>query len=205
MPQHTPTSGLAPEYTAESLRSHLRHHLASRYPGEADTTFIDELGLCQGSARVDLAVINGQLHGYEIKSERDNLRRLSAQVALYGRVFDRITLVCSERHVYKALDIIPDWWAVLRIVHTNQNPTFKLIRRGRKNPSRDARALVEFLWMEEAVALLTQRHAIRGMRGKPRATLWNKLCEILKLEEVAAAVRAHLKATAEQRGRPARH
>ena len=203
MPRNSPTNALSPGCTAESLRSHLRQHLASRYPSESGAAFIDELGLCQGSARMDLAVVNGQLHGYEIKSERDNLRRLRAQSALYSRVFDRVTLVCSERHVYKALDIIPDWWEVLRILHTNQGITFKLFRRGRKNPQKNARALVEFLWLEEAVALLGQHDALRGLRGKPRAILWDRLCDMLGPEEVAAVVCAHLKATAEMRGRPA--
>ena len=38
---------------------------------------VDELGLCQGRARIDLAVVNSSLHGYEIKSERDTLRPTS--------------------------------------------------------------------------------------------------------------------------------
>ena len=147
---------IAEAFTEDSLRTSLRRRLVAKHKEEADTVLIDELGLCQGRARVDLAVVNGQLHGYEIKSERDTLRRLSAQAAMYSRVFDRVTLVCSERHVSQALDIIPFWWEVLRIVPTAQDPTFQLVRCGRKNPGRDIRALVEFLWLEKAVALLAQ-------------------------------------------------
>ena len=194
-------NGLTGAFTEEALRTSLRSRLAAQHRSEADTVLIDELGLCQGSARVDLAVVNGQLHGYEIKSERDSLRRLGAQSDLYSRVFDRVTLVCSDRHVSQALDMVPSWWGVLRIVSATQNPTFKSVRRGRKNPSRDVRALAEFLWLEEAVALLSQRDALRGLRGKPRAALWDKICELFGIDEVAEAVRAHLKATAARRGR----
>ena len=43
---------------------------------EPNTVFLEELGLCQGDARVDYAVINGAMNGYEIKSDRDKLVRL---------------------------------------------------------------------------------------------------------------------------------
>jgi hypothetical protein len=48
---------------------------------------------------------------YEIKSERDDLTRLPGQVAVYGQVLDRATLVVAERHCAAALTLIPDWWA----------------------------------------------------------------------------------------------
>ena len=195
---------LAGAFAEESLRTSLRRRLAAQHRDEADTVLIDELGLCQGSARVDLAVVNGQVHGYEIKSELDDLRRLDTQAALYSRVFDRVTLVCGEGHVSQALDTVPSWWGVLRIVPAARHPTFKSVRRGRKNPGRDVRALVEFLWLEEAVALLAQRGALRGLRGKPRAALWDRVCELFSIDEVAATVRGHLKATANKRGRPER-
>ena len=161
-------------------------------------------GSARDAARADVAVVNGQLHGYEIKSDRDSLRRLGAQAVLYSRVFDQVTLVCGDRHVSQALDFVPSWWEVLRIVPTAQGPIFKSVRRGRKNPNRDILALTELLWREEAMALLEQRHALRGLRGKPRAVLWDRICDLFSIDEVATAVRAHLKATAEKRGRPAR-
>ena len=197
-------NGVTETLTAEILRATLRSRLASQHYKETDTVFIDELGVCQGSAKIDIAVVNGQLHGYEIKSDRDSLRRLSSQAVLYSKVFDRVTLVCGERHVSHALDSIPAWWGVLRLAVTTKGPLFKFVRRGRKNPNREIRALTEFLWREEALALLEQRQPLHGLRSKRRADLWGRICELFTLEEVASAVRAHLKATAESRGRPAR-
>lgn len=191
-------------FTEESLRTSLRHRLASKHQNDPDTVLIDELGLCRGSVRVDLAVVNGQLHAYEIKSDRDSLRRLHTQAEVYSRVFDRVTIVCGDRHIPHALDIVPSWWELLRIVPDTQVPIFKCARRGRKNPNKDIRALAELLWIDEAMALLARRHALRGMRGKPRAVLWDRVCELFSSDDVAEAVRAHLKATAVKRGRPAR-
>ena len=34
---------------------------------------VEELSVCDGEARVDVALINGKLCGYEIKSDRDTL------------------------------------------------------------------------------------------------------------------------------------
>ncbi len=195
--------GPASTFSEETIRAALRREVA-KGQNDSDALLIDELGLCRGSARIDLAVVDGQLHGYEIKSERDNLRRLGIQADIYSRVFDRVTLVCDVRHISRALDIIPTWWAVLRIESAVLEPEFKTVRLGRENPDRDARALAEFLWRDEAMSLLEQRHALRGMRSKPRSDLWDRICELFGTEEVSAAVRAHLKATGVKRGRSAR-
>ena len=184
-----------------SLRVSLHLRLEEQHQAEDDTVLIDEMGICQGKARVDVAVVNGKLHGYEIKSERDNLRRLALQSEMYNRVFDEITLVCWSRHTSEALEVIPPWWEVLQTVPTSQVPTFEPVRVGQCNPNRDVRALVEFLWRPEAMVLLGERHSLRGLRGKPRPIIWDTICELFSIDEIATAVRAHLKATAVRRGR----
>lgn len=164
--------------------------------GDKDTMVIEELGVCRGQVRIDLAVVNTVFHGYEIKSDSDSLRRLDRQVELYGKVLDYVTLVVGDLHLAEALDAVPSWWGVLR-VHADQNgPRFDPVRRERKNPHRDRRSLVELLWLDDAIALLAQRDAARGVRGKPRRIVWDRVCEHFDLEEIAAVVRVHLKARA---------
>lgn len=68
------------------------------------------------------------------------------------------------------------------------------VRRGSKNPSRDPRSLVELLWQDEALKLLEQHAVATGVRGKARHQLWDRICETLDLETIAAAVRTQLKA-----------
>ena len=187
-------------WDAESIRTFLHDWLSQQHGDERDTVIIDEMGIRQGKTRIDVALVNGQLHGYEIKSERDSLRRLRTQAASYNMVFDCMTLVCGEKHVLEAMEAIPPWWEVLKVVHTDQGPFFESVRRGVNNPSRSARALVEFLWLEEAMALMAQRHSLRGLRGKPRTVVWDRICDMFSLEEIAGVVRGHLKATAGLRG-----
>lgn len=176
------------------VRPALRSLLRAEYAGEADSVFLEELGFCGGRVRIDLAVVNGRIHGYEIKSDRDTLERLDGQLEIYNRVLDRATLVVGERHVNAAKALLPRWWGLLRIDAGPAEPRFTTIRRGHRNPRRQARTLAELLWRDEALALLERRDAARGVRSKPRFAVWDRLCEHFHLEEIAAEVRRCLKA-----------
>lgn len=176
------------------IRSALRSRLFTEHRDEPDTVLIEELGVCRGQARIDLAVVNGHLHGYEIKSERDSLRRLPAQIDFYARVLDRATLVVDGRRLENALAIVPAWWGVLRVDARSTGLVFAEARQGRFNPLRDARSLVELLWLDDAIELLEQRGAARGVRGKARQMVWDRICERLTIDEIAEAVRNHVRA-----------
>ncbi len=187
---------MLPPLADTDIRPALKSRILADHMGDADTVLLEELGVCRGQVRIDLAVVNGLLHGFEIKSDRDSLRRLAAQADLYSKVFDRTTLVVGERHLEDALQIIPHWWGVWRIESTSQGPTFKIVRKGSKNSNLEPRHLVELLWLEPAVALLEERGLARGIKGKPRRVVWDRLCAELCAQEIAVAVRNHLKARA---------
>jgi len=184
-------------YSDPEIRPALRQRVFVSHDADPDTVVIEELGLCRGLVRVDLAVVNGIIHGYEIKSDRDNLHRLEGQVELYSKVLDRATLVTSERHLDAAIKLLPSWWGVQRVEATpSGSPCLKMVRRGRMNTKLDARALAELLWLEDALALLEDHGAVKGMRGKPRRFVWDRVCESIDLKVIAAAVRTRLKARA---------
>lgn len=181
------------------IRSVLRSRLSPKLADKSRTVFIEELGLCRGQVRVDLSVVNGFLHGYEIKSDRDSLRRLNAQIEQYGKVFDRATLVVGERHLSEILNVLPRWWGILLVQHSDRGLHFKKVRKPQNNLNRDPRSLVELLWLDDAIALLEKRNAARGYRGKPRWVVWNRICELCSMNEIARAVRKQLKARAKKR------
>src|SRR5262249_2771164 len=182
------------------IRPGLRSWLRLKHADESDTVLIEELGLCRGRVRVDVAVVNGLLHGYEIKSDRDSLRRLAGQVEVYGKVLDRATLVIGEHHLTEGLKIVPTWWGVLYVYATTKRLRFKTVRRARNNPRRDPHSLVELLWLDHAMALLQERNAARGVRGKPRHVVWDRVCCHFGVDEIAAVVRTRLKARATNPG-----
>ena len=176
-----------------AVRRVLRIRLEEEHAAETDTVIVDELGLCRGQNRVDVVVVNESLHGYEIKSDRDTLRRLPAQIDMYGRVFDRATLVVGEKHLIGATKLVPEWWGVTVAAQRRGQPVLRAVRKGRKNQARDPRALVELLWLSEAMSILENRGLATGVRGKPRAVVWDRVCGYLSLDEIAAAVRAAIK------------
>ncbi len=157
---------------------------------------VQELGLCRSEVLVDVAVVNGRLHGFEIKSDFDTLRRLEGQARTYGLVLDRATLVVGARHLERARSLVPDWWGLMLVEGDGPKPAVSSIRPPADNPARCARALAELLWMNETRVLLERRGAIRGCSGKPRRVLWDRLCEVYSLREIASFVRAQLKVRA---------
>ena len=177
-----------------AIRAALRARLRKEREKEPEAVVIEELGLCRGQVRIDVALVNGLLHGYEIKSDRDSLRRLHRQVDIYGKVLDRATLVVGDRFLTAALGIVPRWWGVSHAQVTQDQIKLRTVRRPRKNRHRDPRFLVEMLWSQHAMEILEQRDAARGVRHKPRRVIWDRVCERFSLEEIADAVRAGLKA-----------
>lgn len=184
------------------IRPALRSRVVEPMSVGENVAVIEELGICRGQVRVDLAVVNGRLDGYEIKSDRDSLRRLEGQVDLYSKVLDRATLVVGERHLAEAVDSLPAWWGVLRVDPVSGPMRFEVVRQGDPNPGRDPRALAELLWLEEALALLEAHGAARGVRGKPRRVVWDRVCETCGIEEIGRTVRDRLRARATPRAAP---
>ena len=84
--------GSTADLSEEVIRASLHRRLVAKHQDEKGVVLIDELGLCKGSARVDLAVVGNQLHGYEIKSDRDSLRRLRTQAGYTARCLIELLL-----------------------------------------------------------------------------------------------------------------
>jgi hypothetical protein len=161
--------------------------------GEADTRVVEELGLCQGIARVDLAVVNGSIHGYEIKSDRDTLTRLPGQVHIYSRALDFVTVVTAQSHLDKIKKVVPRWWGIWTAVSSGDGPRLESARKPRRNPNVEPFALAQLLWREEALEALEGLGLATGMRSKPRPELWKRLACELTLKELGCIVRDRLR------------
>ena len=175
------------------IRQIILSDLDRKYENDPNTMIIEELGLCQGEARIDIAVVNGSIHGYEIKSDQDTLRRLAGQVAIYGCVLDSVTLVVGGEHLNEALKVIPKWWGVVIAKEKSGQVYLKERRNGRLNPRRNPFALAQLLWRDEAFEALKKLDLHKGLANKPRTILWNKLAEHLATDELSALVRNFLR------------
>ncbi len=176
------------------IRAALKHKLQSRYAKDPFTLIVDELGLRHGVARVDVAVINGVIHGYELKSDCDTLNRLPSQVKVYNSVLDRITLVVGKRHLQEGTKIVPEWWGIKLVERgVRGGMRFTEIRRPRSNPFQDILAVCKLLWREEALTLLEELGEAEGVRSKPRAAIYARLAGIGDPDLIRYRVRHQLR------------
>ncbi len=176
------------------IRKTLLKSFQKQYRNDMDTLIISELGLCQGSARIDLAIINGSIHGYEIKSEKDTLIRLSGQQDIYNKVLDFVTVVASSCHLSKIEKLVPNWWGVIEAKCKNNKLTIVKVRPCKENATVEPTALVQLLWRDEALSILIQRNLHGGVVSKPRSIIWGRLVEYLSLGELRYEVRKKIKA-----------
>lgn len=178
------------------VREALRARLTKEHAGAKDTRLVEEMGIWSGAVRVDVAVINGELRGYELKSDSDTLERLPNQAAMYGKVFDRMTLVVGRKHMERALAIVPRWWGCLEARVGADGVVLKHKRKARVNPELDAKIIAQLLWKEEALAVLDFHGLARGWRACRSAEILNRIIDHVPLDVLTAHVRAALKARA---------
>jgi len=175
------------------IRQIILLNLGRRYKNDPNTMIIEELGLCQGEARIDIAVVNGSIHGYEIKGDQDTLKRLAGQVAIYSRVLDFVTLVVSSQHLDEGLKIIPEWWGIAGVEKNKRKIILREIRPHEKNPEPDPEAIVQLIWRNEALGILSKRGLDSGYVSKTKWALWERIMEELSLNELREEVRNTLK------------
>lgn len=171
-----------------AVRDALRARVVAETAGAKEA--VDEFWVPRSHERADLAVIGRWMDGFEIKTERDTLRRLPRQVEAYNRVFDRCTAVVAERHSDRVGEMVPEAWGITT-VHVNGAITFTSLRRPRTNPDVDPETLIRLLWREEVAFALRSL----GSEVDPRASrnsLWEALLRVTTLAELRRHVRRAL-------------
>jgi hypothetical protein len=176
------------------IRKAFHRSILQKEHNQSNTLVVDELGLEHGKCRADIAVINGHLIGYEIKSDVDSLKRLDSQIISYNGIFDNLSLILTDRHRDEAIRILPIWWGVI-LAETNKHNgvSFEFLKSPRSNPKINNYAVAQLLWREEAQEILFSL-GVRGARlREKRATLYKYLVEMLSPEELKHKVREYLK------------
>ena len=179
----------------KDVRQAVKDKILKAHINDPSTLVIDELGLDHGRNRVDIAVINGELHGYELKSDSDNLLRLPQQSMTYSSIMDKVTLVVGEKHAQEAINIIPDWWGI-KIATMNHRGIVNIVtyRRNKKNKDIDPFELSKLIWKEEALALLAIKIKVDWrIRKLTRKDIYKLIVDTFSLNEIRDNTRAILK------------
>lgn len=177
------------------VRRAVHSKILKEHHKDPSTLIIDEFTMNLGASRADIAVINGLMHGYELKSKSDNLLRLPKQIEHYSSIMDKVTLVVSECHAESALEMIPSWWGVKVVTQGLRNGIhLQTVRSDKRNPSIDKLSLSMLLWKDELLSILKLVGQERGLKSKPRKFLWMLLADTLQADELRSIVRETLKA-----------
>jgi hypothetical protein len=170
----------------QDIRQALRRRLQAEFPA---ALVLDELAMKHGDFRVDLAVIAECLHGYEIKSDADTLKRLPDQAKQFSLVFHRMTLVVGPVHLAEALAIVPKWWGVTLAVRDGLGGAdITAIRESGENPKPNYRWVARLLWRDELSALLRERGEAKGLKQLKYWQVANRCLEVFTPEELTAGV-----------------
>jgi hypothetical protein len=148
------------------IRRVLLADLSQLYSDKDHDLIVEEFGC--NSARTDIAVINGALHAFEIKSDSDSLDRLPSQIEAYQGVFEYITLICGRRLLKRARVTIPKWWGLQKAEHKDGCVVLQELRAPKLNPRQDALCLAKMLWKKEALACL-RKHGHKVVTSKHSA------------------------------------
>lgn len=173
------------------IRPVLLRELKNRFCDPEHDLILQEYGC--NAARVDVAVVNGAFHGFEIKSDRDSLERLGGQIAEYGKIFDYVTLVSGKRLLRSARHKVPAWWGIRVAVDCGDSVHIRELRKPKKNPSLDPYSLAEMLWKREIIQCLRRAGNTRMSGRLPVDELRSEVARILPAEVLAAEVRAAIK------------
>ena len=176
------------------IRNFLNSVILKKYRNDPDTKIINEFDICRGDTRIDVAVINGSINGYEIKSDSDTLQRLPRQIELYSKVFNEVTIISGKVYIDKIMNLVPEWWGVMEVVSGKHGiKDFIEIRKAKNNKFVDTYSVSQLLWKNEALELLTEYNLSKGLSNKTVKILWEKISNNIPIEKIQKFVRIKIK------------
>lgn len=176
-----------------AIRKILRDTELSHFESDPNSLVLEELSLPVAKARIDMAVVNGSLHGYEIKSASDTLQRLPGQIEAYTKVFDYLSIVTEQKYSNRLVELLPKWIGIIVCDDDEKRgATIHYRRKPKLNKRKEAFFLAKLLWHDEIVDVLEEYNI--PFRKKDRTWL---LCEALSssldVETISFVVRSKLK------------
>jgi hypothetical protein len=110
-----------------------------------------------GTARLDVVIANGTTTCYEIKTDRDELRRLPAQLAAASKVFDKIYVVTTPRYLSAALTLCTSTPHVGAYVLNANNKLVRVKRAAVNHPNISQGMIFDCLRQSEYIPAIRRR------------------------------------------------
>ncbi|QYH40560.1 sce7726 family protein [Algoriphagus sp. NBT04N3] len=174
------------------IRELLKETELKRYISDNQSKVVEELNLPVAKARIDIAVINGSFHGFEIKSASDTLKRLPSQIEAYSKVFDYLSIVTEGKFSTKILNIVPKWIGIYLCKEVDGVRSIEQIRKSAKNKNRDGVYIAKLLWRDELIECL-QTHNIPFRKKDRNWLLCEAMAKNLDVNTLSSIVRCKIK------------
>jgi hypothetical protein len=174
------------------IRPILRSTLLKKYYEDSASKVVEEMKIPAANARIDLAVINGSLHGYEIKSASDTLVRLPNQLISYAYIFDYLTIVTEDKYYQKIIEIVPTWVGISLCSVNKGQSKIRTVRKPKKNPDRNGFYIAKLLWHNELEDVL-MANEIKFKKKSRNWVLCNTLASNMDISKLSSAVREKIK------------
>lgn len=178
------------DFSDRHIRAPLHRWLTVQYKDQSETEIIHELKIPRPSARIDIAVVNGEFIGFEIKGDRDTLSRLPRQLRAYNGVFDRVYLVTTERHADEARLLVPEWWGLVLLT---EQRSFRYARKAKLNRSVRVSALLHMLHRAELVSIFNRCQLEANIHSLKREELIVRIVKHVSVTKIKSEARLMLR------------
>jgi hypothetical protein len=125
-----------------------------------NSTVLFEKGIVIGSTIADCLIFSQEkgIIGVEIKTERDNTRRLNKQLKNYSLVCDYVYVLCHDNHVEKTEDILAKnnhhHVGILAYTEFKGKAILGVYKQPVRSPFKKVTMAYQMLWREEISSLL---------------------------------------------------
>lgn len=175
--------------TDGEIRSAFHKKKLNQYHKCENTLVIDELGLSHGKNRIDIAVLNGFVHGYEIKSSKDSLARLPLQFCEYRKSLEKVSIIAAPNHINALIKSIPLWCGLILAEKGPRNGiTFTTLRTSKPNPDIEAFSFAHLLWRNEAIQLLSDLGVENKFLKGTRENLYQQISKIISTRKLSKKI-----------------
>ena len=105
--------------------------------------------------------VEDTIHCYEIKTEYDNFDRLVKQILDYSKVFEYVSVVCTDEKVLRVKEMVPEYCGIISY-KKRKNAAFVEIRKAEKSVSLESQSILKCFRNKELKAFFgkTERQSI---------------------------------------------
>lgn len=141
-----------------------------------------------GKSRADAILVKeDEILGFEIKSDKDSLVRLTTQVKNYERFCDKCYIVTGVHYIDKIENAVPEHWGIYDIAKDEEgNLHIEMFREAERNPKErpttKLKNQMNLLWRSELIRIV-KTYKMGGVTKRNKKQLRDLIIEKMGKEE----------------------